>query len=84
MRIVPPLGSTPVVTPTGHMTEAFRTFTTQISTLGILVGTGSPEGVVEAVVSTQYMDGVGTAGSILYIKRDADIGGNNKLGWILV
>jgi hypothetical protein len=26
----------------------------------------------------------GVAGSILYIKRDTDIGGDNKQGWILV
>ena len=48
------------------------------------VGTGSPEGVVIANQLAMHMDDAGTAGNILYIKRDADIGGDRSQGWILV
>ncbi len=47
-------------------------------------GAGSPEGVVEARITSQYMDTTGTAGSILYVKRDQDVAGDRKKGWILV
>ena len=52
--------------------------------LQILTGTGSPEGVIEAKAATLYMNTAGTAGSILYIKRDDDISGDRSQGWILV
>ena len=47
-------------------------------------GSGSPEAVLVADITKQYMDTAGTAGSILYIKRDADIAGDRSKGWILV
>jgi len=50
----------------------------------ILIGTGSPEGVVTAEQRRLYMDDAGTAGAILYIKRDADVSGDKSQGWILV
>ena len=53
--------------------------------LSILTGSGSPEGVIEAKITTLYMNTAGTAGSILFIKRDADDGaGDRKSGWILI
>lgn len=53
--------------------------------LDILSGTGSPEGVIEAPVRRLYMDDGGTAGNILYIKRDDDDGAGDRTGgWILV
>ena len=56
----------------------------QLVELDIREGSGSPESVIEAKPRTLYMDTAGTAGSILYIKRDADISGDRKQGWILV
>lgn len=50
----------------------------------IYYGSGSPEGVVEARINSLYMDTSGTAGSILYIKRDQDVSGDRSQGWILV
>jgi len=47
-------------------------------------GSGSPEGVLEALVTKQYMDTAGTASAIKYVKRDADIAGDKTKGWILV
>ena len=50
----------------------------------ILTGIGSPEGVVSAIVAQEYMDTIGVAGAIKYIKRDADILGDKTKGWVLV
>mgnify|MGYP000019854608 CR=1 FL=1 len=53
--------------------------------LSILTGTGSPEGVIEAKITTLYMATDGTAGNILYVKKAADDGaGDRSGGWILV
>ena len=69
----------------GKMTTVFQQWTQAINLLPPIVGTGSPEGVVQALQGQTYMDDAGTAGAILYIKRDAaDIGGDKTNGWILV
>jgi len=54
----------PIVDANGTMTQPFRQFT-QDATLGIpIVGSGSPEGVVEARQYSLYLDSAGSAGSI--------------------
>ena len=68
----------------GKLTERSWKLLRQLVQLQILTGSGSPEGVVEAKILTLYMDTAGTAGNILYIKRDADISGDRSQGWILV
>ena len=60
-----------------------------LSTLSIpIIGTGSPEGVVDAPIRQLYMDDAGTDNAILYIKRDTDDGiapvPDKKKGWILI
>ena len=45
-----------------------------------LIGTGSPEGVVEADPTRLYMDDAGSSGSVLYIKQT----GTGNTGWIAV
>ena len=84
MRIVPPDGTRSIVREDGSMEDAFRAFVNQVSKLGIIIGTGSPEGIVDAAQTELYMDDAGAAGSVLYIKRDTDIGGDTTQGWILV
>ena len=42
-------------------------------------GTGSPEGVLEALVTKQYMDTTGIAGAVTYIKQT----GTGNTGWVL-
>ena len=77
--------SIPIVSQSGLMQQAFNLFMVSVANLFILSGSGSPEGVVEAVQLRLYMDTSGTAGNILYIKRDADDGaGDKSKGWILV
>ncbi len=82
--ITPPNQGQPIVDLNGKMQQVFRAWTQEVSRLGILRGIGSPEGVVIAPQTTQYMDTTGVAGSILYIKRDTNIGGDPSQGWILV
>ena len=73
-----------IVDENGIMTREMADFVTIIGQLTIAEGAGSPEGVLSANVSKLYMDTAGTAGSILYVKRDAAIGGDATQGWILV
>jgi len=68
----------------GIMQDLFFNWVLNVTNLSILTGTGSPEGVVQARPTRLYMNTAGAAGSILYIKRDADIGGDRSQGWILV
>lgn len=81
---VPPNPTLPIIGKTGLMATFFQSWTQAVSRLFVLTGTGSPEGVVEALPTRVYMDITGTAGNIQYIKRDADIGGDKTQGWILV
>lgn len=63
---------------------AFQLWAQSLTNRALIVGTGSPEGVIEANQGALYMDDAGTAGAILYVKRDADITGDKTQGWILV
>lgn len=75
----------PIVDKEGKQSARFEDWQLQVSRLEVLVGTGSPEGVIEALQTRFYMDLSGTAGSILYVKRDfSDVGGDTTKGWILV
>jgi hypothetical protein len=73
-----------IVDDKGDMQIDMRIWMDDVTRLGILTGSGSPESVEEAQVGRLYMNTAGTAGSILYIKRDTDIGGDTTQGWILV
>jgi len=66
------------------MAQPFRQFTQDASLSIPIVGSGSPEGVVEARQYSLYIDSTGTTGSIEYRKMLPDIGGNTKQGWIAV
>ena len=82
---VNPLGRTqPVVDEQGRATQELNLFSEEVAQLPIIIGAGSPEGVVQARQSRLYMDSTGSAGSILYVKKLADIGGDKSEGWILV
>lgn len=73
----------PIVDKEGRQTQEFNSWADDITKLDLLVGTGSPEGVISAIQGRKYMDDAGTAGAITYIKRDSDIGGDDTQGWIL-
>lgn len=76
-------GSTSLVNAFGLPMQQFSTWILQVQERGLLIDIGSPEGVIEAEQGVFYMDSTGTAGNILYIKRDANQGGDKSLGWIL-
>jgi len=84
MNIPPPIASQPIVEPNRTMSDPFRLWSQQVTAMQMQTGSGSPEGVLSAPVTTLYMNTAGTAGSILYIKRDTDISADPARGWILV
>lgn len=73
-----------IVDQNGLTTTSMMIWIDQVTDLQIVTGTGSPEGVFEALITRIYMDTAGTAGNILYIKRDADVAGDKTKGWILI
>lgn len=81
---VAPNPSIPIINENAEMTQVFKDWTQLVTRFDLIVGTGSPEGVVEAEQARIYLDDIGTAGNILYVKRDPDITGDRKLGWILI
>lgn len=76
--------SQPIVDSSGKMSQAFRSFTLEASLSIPIVGTGSPDGVVEARQFQLYIDSNGLTGAIEYRKMVSEVGGNRKLGWKLV
>jgi len=66
----------------GLASLAFRQWMTQASLSIPIVGTGSPEGVVEAAQYRQYLDSTGSAGNISYRKMLPDIAGDVTKGWV--
>lgn len=84
MQLSPLSTQRAVVDEDGKPLQVLQLFSESVSRLPILIGTGSPEGVVEDRQSRLYMDTAGVTGTILYIKKYDDIAGNRKNGWILV
>lgn len=74
----------PIVREDRTMEQAFRDQMTRLGNNLPIIGTGSPEGVVDAPQFTLYINRIGTAGAIEYRKMLTDIAGNTKLGWLAV
>jgi hypothetical protein len=74
----------PIVESDGTMAQPFRQFTQDASLSIPIVGSGSPEGVVEARQYSLYIDSTGSSGSIEYRKMQPDIGGDVTQGWVAV
>ena len=75
----------PIVELDGSLTIQSRAFFRVIMDRALIIGSGPPEGVIEALQGADYMDDTGTTGAIRYIKRDNDDGlGDKSKGWILV
>ena len=83
-RVTPPSPTQPFLDSLGNLSAEARTWTQTITARALIIGTGSPDGVIEARQGAEYMDDSGTAGNIKYIKRDSDISGDRTLGWILI
>lgn len=84
MNIIPPNPTNTIVDQLGRMSQVFMSWTQEITREQIATGSGTPETFVAAQVGKLYMDTAGTTGAILYVKREADIGGDDTQGWILV
>ena len=78
------LPATRPITNGGILTQEARSYFRVITERALVIGEGSPEGLVEAEKGTTYMDELGTTGSILYIKKQDEIGGDRANGWLLV
>ena len=74
----------PIIENDGTMSQAFRQFTQEASLSIPVTGVGSPEGLIESVQYSLYLDRTGSAGSIQYRKMLPDIAGDKKKGWVLV
>ena len=66
------------------MTDQFRDLINDFFYALPLNGDGSPEGVVDALQYSVYLDNLGGAGTIQYRKMLPDIGGDTTQGWVLV
>lgn len=74
----------PIVEENGTMARHFRDQMNVLNRSLPLDGEGSPEGVIEALQFTIYIDSLGLTGTILWIKMLPSVGGDTSLGWLLV
>ena len=74
----------PVVEGDGTMAQAFRQFTQEAALSIPIIGTGSPEGVVEARQYSLYIDETGSTGALQYRKMQPSIAGDRTRGWVAV
>ncbi len=82
--IAPIDSNTPVVNGDGIMSDVFQRWMSQVTRNDLLIGTGSPEGVIEAQIGREYMDDAGAVGAVKFIKQSPDIGGDRTLGWVAI
>lgn len=83
-RTVQPSSDRPLLKESGSASTQFNSWLKTISDRSLIVGSGTPEGIVEGVQGADYMDDTGVVGAIKYIKRDADILGDKTKGWVLI
>ena len=74
----------PIVEKDGTLTLQSRTYFRQITERAVIVGSGSPDGVVEATQGATYIDEDASLGSVFYVKQKQNVGGDNSLGWALI
>ena len=84
-RLSQPNSTRPLVNDDLSPSTQHNTWFNVITAQSMIIGSGSPEGVVDAIQTAVYMDESGVTEAVLYIKRDADDGsGDRTKGWILV
>ncbi len=55
-----------------------------VTDLDLISGSGAPEGVIEARQKRFYMDEIGGAGNVMYVKVKNQILGDRTKGWVLI
>ena len=80
MSYLQPNVNKPVIDANGGMLKSFRLWVQNVTRTQLFRGSGSPEGVVEAVENALYVD---VDNDNLYYKRDSDISGDTSQGWRL-
>ena len=73
--------SQPIVGENGTMSQAFRTWALQVTRAIPIVGTGTPEGVIEAPQYSLYIDEAVPLTPVQYRKMLPEVGGDRKKGW---
>lgn len=83
-NIPTPDAESPIVNENGSMSDVFQRWVSEITRLDLIVGTGSPEGAIDAEVGREYLDDAGAAGAVKFIKQLPDIAGDRTKGWVAV
>ena len=76
--------SQPIVDDNGQMEQPFRQHVMLLSNNLPIVGSGSPEGIIEALQYSLYIDSMCSTGSIEWRKMLTNITGDRTKGWVLV
>ena len=74
----------PIVDQSGKITDVFRYLLNQLLPLIPTIGEGTPEGVIEALQYSTYIDEEIPLSPVMYKKMLPDIGGNKKMGWAMI
>lgn len=80
-RVIPPNSTVPIVNSSGNIEPSFRSFTQILALRALIIGTGNPEGTIEAAQGAIFMNEDASAGDVLFIKRLGDVGGDKTQGW---
>jgi len=83
-RVIQPSADRSLIKESGAPSDQLNIWLKLITDRALIIADGNPEGIYEANQGAIYLNESGTAGAILYIKRDADISGYKTQGWILV
>lgn len=72
----------PMLAGDGTPSRPWQEWEQKVSKSVPIVGTGSPEGVVEALQYQEYIDETDTSAPVIYRKMLTNIGGDRSKGWV--
>lgn len=76
--------SFPIVDSSGMASQTMREWVLKVAANTIIVGTGSPEGIVEAAQYSLYIDETTPTAPVQYRKMITSIAGDRKQGWVVL
>ena len=81
--------SRPIVNERGEQTAEMQRWVQVVSERALIIGSGAPDGVVEAQQGAEYMDEDGALGNVFYLKQKEFVESppgtpNRTLGWVLI